>query len=228
MTIALIGCHSNGTPKILDASQEEAAAVDKVLDFYYGECHQSIGFDTKNGKKETYFQLTMKKSEMLEQYSDLLEMPASNIAYIFYSNLDKDKNEYTHIRVRIELEGGETYEGKYPVDQLALIERYIPVLGQVTTTMIEKDYAGLLQLFDDDVAKSLSAEQLNEYCSKYDTALGNPTMSQLQGFSYFQDEKSGKPLVHIAGVLGREKDSSPITLFLNAANGKVRTLKFEY
>jgi len=78
----------------------EVQAVQSVLDFYGGICNRHKGFNSENGETDTYFELEMSQSELIESYSNMLELPASNIAYLFYSNLNDEQDNYTHVKVK--------------------------------------------------------------------------------------------------------------------------------
>lgn len=226
LTVALISCGSS-EKSLISISEEESSAVGKVLEFYDGECHRSIGFESKNGVKEKYFELSMKKSQLIEQYAGMEEMPASNIAHIFYSNLKKDKSKYTHVRVSIERNKAEVFTKSFQVEQLELIDQYLPMLDKVTKGIREEDYESLIQLFDADRLESVTAEILKEYCGSYDEVYGLPIRSQINGFKALKDDKLGKELIYLIGALEREKQNSPIVLVLNAENGKVLRFLFE-
>ena len=206
----------------------EMQAVQSVLDFYGGICNRHKGFETKNGKTETYFELEMSKSKLIESYSDMLELPASNIAYLFYKNLNKEQDNYTYIKVKINLSNGQSSEYNYYADDLKEVEKLTPILQIVSKEIKEGDYDGLLSQFDEKIAANLSVEKLKSYCAPYDSAYGQIDQTQFQGFAFFQGEQDSKPLAHLAGIMIRKKGNTPISLFVDRKSEKVVTMKYKF
>jgi len=227
--ILLIGlittCGNVESPFITDT---EVDAVESVLSFYGGICNRSKGFEMKNGVTETYFELKMSRSELIESYIEVLEMPASNVAYLFYSNLKDEKENYTHIKVIIQLPDNELEEFYYSVKDLNEISKLTNTLHHLSDNIKSNDYDRLLSLFDDDIAVNMTNLQIEKYCAPYDSLYGKIIRTEFQGFRFFKDETSNTPLVHLAGIMLREKDNTPISIYINRNSKKISTLKYEF
>jgi hypothetical protein len=212
----------------VSVTDTEVKAVQSVLDFYGGICNRYKGIDFKNGTKETYFELEMSQSELIESYSNMLEMPASNIAYLFYSNLKDEQKNYTLVKVKINLTTGQSHEYSYSAPDLKEMERFTPVLQTVSEKIKAHDYNGLLSQFDTAIASNLTAEQLKIYCSPYDSAYGQVKQVYFQGYAYFEPENENRALVHLAGAMLREKKNTPISLSIDRKTKRVLTMKYEF
>lgn len=206
----------------------ETEAVQKVIDFYGGVCNIHKGFESENGKTKTYFELEVSQSKLIEHYADMLELPASNIAYIFYKNLRKEIDKYSYIKVTINLSSGHNSEYNYSLYKLNEIEELSPIMQSISENVKTKDFEGILSHFDNDIALNLTPEKLNAYCTPYDSAFGKVLRTEFQGFRFFKDEKSKKSMVHIAGIMVRENDNTPLSLFIDINNGKVNTMKYKF
>jgi hypothetical protein len=206
----------------------EVEAVQSVLDFYGGVCNRHKGFETKNGETKTYFELEMSKSELIESYSNMLELPASNIAHLFFSNLKNEQDNYSYVKVTINLSGGQSSEYNYTVDDLTELESLTSILQSVAKEIKTKNYRDLLSHFDTSIATTLTAEQLTSYCTPYDSAYGEINKTQFQGYAFFESEDDNRPLAHVAGIMIREKENTPISLFIDRESKKVITMKYEF
>lgn len=219
----LTGC--GGKPWSTDT---EVQAVQNVLNFYGGQCNRHKGFKKTSGEEtETYFELEMSGSELIEFYSDKLALPASNIAYIFYSSLNEEQANYTNVKVKINLADNKSHRYSYTASDLIEIEKSIPILQSVSENIKAKDYDLLDSQFDVEAFPDLTPSLIKSYCAPYDSAYGEIEKTQFQGFAFFESEGDKKPLVHIGGMMKREKNNVPISLIINRENLKVGVLKFE-
>ena len=209
-------------------SKKETSAVQEVLNFYGGICNRIKGFSHKNGETENYFKLEMSKSDLLEQYTSMLDIPASNIAYIFYKNLGDEKGKYTHIKVKINLNNGQDHEYKYSTKELKEIQSFEPILLNTPQKVKDQDYTGLIKTFDDSIAMNLTESQLRSLCSSVDSTYGDIKEIQFQGFAFANAESDGKPLIYLAGVMVREKENTQFSLFVNRKNKKLYNLKYKF
>lgn len=209
-------------------TETEAQAVQSVLEFYGGVCNRYKGFKSENGKTDTYFTLDMSESELIESYSNLLKLPASNIAYLFYSNLDDEQDNYTHVKVKINLSNGRSREFSYKAEDLKEIENLIPVLQIASEKIKSQDYKGLLSQFDKDIASTLSADQMKTYCTYYDSAYGKIDMTQFQGFAFFEGKDDNRPLARLAGIMIRENTNTPISFNIDRESRKIVTMKYGF
>ena len=222
LIVVFTACNNNGV------TEKEVQSVKKVLDFYGGVCNRIKGFSITNGVKEKYFELEMSKSELIESYSNMLEMPASNVAYLFYSNLGSEQSKYNQIKVKINLNNGKSFESAYPAAEIKEVENFIPVLNDVSLKIKLKDYKGLMLLFDTNLVSGLNENQLKSYCSPSDSAYGKIKETQFQGYAFFKSETDKREMVHLAGILVRQNNNTPISLFIDRKSKKILTMKFKF
>ena len=209
-------------------TKQEEKAVGVVLDFYGGICNRKKGFHSKNGSKETYFELEMSKSKIIEQFSSMLELPASNIAYLFYSNLKEEQDNYTEVHVTIKLTKGETYKFIYKSKDLKEIEKFTPILEEVSSKFKSQDIVGILSDFDKEIAKDIDVELFEKTCFKVDSAFGKINKTYFHGFMFTEFTEYKDPIVQLVGIMKREKQDIPLTLYINRKTKKLVSLKNEF
>lgn len=205
-------------------TQNEQNAVQEVLNFYGGICNRSKGFHTKNGNTETYFKLEMEKSALLESYSGLAELPASNIAYLFYSNLGNEQKNYTHIKVSIKFNNGGIEDFEFSAWRLKQIKEFIPILNSISDDVKYQRYNSLYSKFDPEIAIDLSSDQLKSFCFPQDSAYGLTKQYQFQGFAFFYDDNN-KPLIKLVNFMIREKANTPLIVVLDKKKKTLLTLQ---
>ena len=220
--------------KVVGVSDNEYNGVADAVNFYGGVCNRHKGFETKNGEKKTYFELEMKDSELLESYSQIIEMPSSNIAYLFYKNLGKEEKEkYSFVRVTIDFKNGENHQSDYYLEDLERLINNVDKIKYTTKLMINNDYSKLFSHFDKELAPDLTIEQLSTLCKQVDSQYGQIESVQFQGFSFFNvSEPTEKELLHLAGIHLRNGQNTPFSIFIDPNRGEneeyLNTLKFKF
>ena len=209
-------------------TKQEEKAVGVVLDFYGGICNRKKGFHSKNGSKETYFELEMSKSKIIEKFSSILELPASNIAYLFYSNLKEEQDNYTEVHVTIKLTKGETHKFIYNSKDLKEIEKFTPILEVVSSKIKSQDIVGLLTDFDKEIAKDIDVELFEKTCIKVDSAFGKINETYFHGFMFTEFTEYKDPIVQLVGIMKREKQDIPLSLYINRKTKKLVSIKNEF
>lgn len=213
---------------VVNPTDTEVNAVQKVLDFYGGVCKRGRGFSTDNGETQKYFNLEISQSKSLDGFSDMLELPASNIAYLFYSNLNDEQDNYTYIKVKIKLSNGQSHGYYYLVPELKEVETLTPLFKLTFEKIKVKDYPGLLSHFDEAVASDLTPELLEEFCTPNDSALGVVDTAHFHGFAFFERETDKKSMVVLGGILAREKGNTPLTILIGRESKKMEGFRYEF
>lgn len=221
LIVLLAGC------KNVIISENEEKAVDSVLKIYGGHCNSSKSFTKSTSGNSSHFTLEMSDSKVLEGLKQISELPASNIAYIFYTNLGGEKSKYTDIKVKIKFSGEQTSEFSYPVADIIKADRHKPVLMSVSDKIKAKDYNGLYTLFDTAAIPALTVDKLQGFCYQNDSAFGAIESTQFVGFSFFKSD-DGADMVTLGGVSKRGKGNMPLNIIVDRNSKKVMSLKFEF
>ncbi len=175
---------NNLAAKLLDIklTANEDKGVKEVLNYYGGVCEPSIGtsgnLNIKIGEIKTEsnktFTLKLSKSEIVEKLGKdfNLSLPASNVAYLFYKNLEEEKNNYSEIRVLIVLNDGTTETFTYPIDQLELVKVKMDIANKVVEFIKQKDYQGLKSIISKENPFSFDHEEFISVISEAELKLG--------------------------------------------------------
>jgi hypothetical protein len=209
---------------LVSITDNEDKGVKEILNFYGGYCKYSIGASasTEDGSKK-FFELELSKSEVIEKQAKAAQMPASNIAYLFYKNLKGEKSNYEEIRTVLIFEDGEKMTFKFPTKQLELVESRMNVVNKVVGLIKDKKFEELKPLLNDNKLVSYNKEELIKNLLLIDPQFGNVT----EGFRSFgfriNKEKDGMEILHISGAIIRDKQSNEFSVDLDL-NGKDDTV----
>jgi hypothetical protein len=210
------------------ATETELQAVNGVLEFYGGACKYHKGTVTKKGVTEKFFELEIRESKLIESFSNRLEIPASNIAYLFFSNLKDEQYNYTDVKVKLLINNGKTSAYSYPVGELKEIDQLIPILNRVSQLIKTQSYQALLLEFDTVPESSMTFKRLVDICSPIQFKYGLIERVQFQGCAFYERPVDKRPMVHVAGMMIRKKGNVPISLFIDRKSRKIVDLKFQF
>lgn len=235
-TAILVGCvdRKEGEEKtsllsnFISISDNEDKGVKEILEFYGGECEYSFGASASTDKgKLKYFELEMRKSSAIEKYSHVAQMPASNIAYLFYRNLKSEKNNYDEIHTVIKFADGSQVTFKYPVQELEIVSDRMPVVEKIIAKMKNKDFEGIKASLNDE---SLIKYDKNELVLNMEQL--EPSFGQVKEFvPYgFRIEEFGdnKRILHISGAVMRDKQNHEFSADFDLDAPKEELLRIEY
>lgn len=237
LTITSCGNRHEGEQKptllsnALSITDNEDKGVKEILDFYGGYCKYAIGASasTETGKKK-YFELELSKSDVIEEKAKVAQMPASNIAYLFYKNLNKEEREnYDEIHTVLIFADGEKMTFEYPREQLELVDQRIKVVNKVVGLIKEKNFEALRLMLNDTALVTYDKNELITNLAKVDPQFGNVT----EGFRPFgfriNKVKDGTDLLHISGAIIRDKQSNEfsVDLDLNGKDDNIYVLQYK-
>jgi len=210
-------------------TDNEDNGVKKILDFYGGYCKYAIGASasTDDGKKK-YFELELSKSHGLEKQRATPELIASNVAYIFLSNLKEERKNYDEIHAVLIFADGKKETFEFPVQQLQLVENRMVVVNKIVAVIKEKNFEALRPILVENRLFAYDKNQLIANLKIVDPRFGNVT----EGFRPFgfriNKTKYGAEIVHIAGAIIRDKQSNMLSVDLNLNGKDVKAYKLDY
>ena len=201
----------------ISITENEDSGVKEILDFYGGQCKYSYGVSVSTTKgKRKYFELIMSKSELLEKYAQFIEMPASNISYLFYKNLKEEKEKYDFIKVVIEFSDGEDIEFEFLRDELEIVSQKLEVLETVSELMKTAQYDRLFELFDEEHTSNISIQNIENASLQLDSLYGKIDVLQFQGFRFLNvGNVDAIGQLKLTSVQKREKQITPLTIVID-------------
>lgn len=223
--ILLIGILTACNSIVITKSEEKA--LGNVNEFYEGKCSWTKGITSVNGKTEKYIELTYSDSDIIKKFGDHQEFPASTIAYLFYSNLNKKENELTQINVKINQSSGKSYLYSYSIKELERAEQMSPIFLRTCELIKNHNYSHLLAKFDSSDT-TVSIEKLKNFCIEVDSLYGKIEFTQFQGFSHREGTQDKRHYMQFLGFMKREKETHPVTVYIDMRTYKIRKLNYDF
>lgn len=201
----------------------EKNSVQKVVNFYNGECKNFIGFESENTNVETYFELELSKSQLLEESPKKLKLHSGNIAYLFYSNLKTEKDKYDQIRVKIITENGNISNYNYSINEIKEIEKFITKLNNISELIKTEKYENIKKLFDKTI--KIKSIELKELFKNVENQFGLLKEYQFQGFEFMESDNFGEVIkFNIIQIM--EKANLNMTLIFNRKERNLLTIEY--
>jgi hypothetical protein len=177
----------------------------------------------KNLKK--FFELKLQGSQAVNQFEKVAQMPASNIAYHFFKNLDKESDRYNFIRSVIIFESGKEYTKEYTTEELKIVKSKMRLVEQIIDILKRKDYQSLEKNLNDSVVEYDKREIVNTI-KNADEQVGGILGFNLLGFRFIQYNQDAN-LLHISGVLKREKTNVNFSVDVNSGPDEIYLVRYE-
>ena len=200
---------------LVGITDNEDKGVKEILDYYGGQCKYAIGAtaSTESGSKK-YFELEMSKSDPFEKYAQIVEMPASNVAYLFYKNLKEEKTKYDEIHTVVIFNDGTKKTFVFDSKQLDLVVKAMPSVLKVVDILKSKNYSSLSPMLNDSTLMEYDKKGLISNIEKMDPQFGIIKEFIPYGFRT-KNLDNGKKVLHISGALMRDKQSNEFSVDLN-------------
>jgi hypothetical protein len=211
----------------ISITDNEDKGVKEILSFYGGQCEYSVGASasTADGKKK-YFELKLSKSDAIERFSNKIEMPASNIAFLFYKNLLEEKSNYDEIHSVIIFNDNTEKTFQYSLKKLELVSKRMQLANKVVELLTKKDYENLKSLLNSDFAQ-YDKNKLISNIIKYEPQFGDIKEFRPFGFR-INESKNGISLLHISGMLIREVKNTEFSIDVDLNSEKDEVLILQY
>jgi hypothetical protein len=217
----------------LSITDKEDKGIKEIIGMYGGECE--YGFSKSSGintETKNAFWLEVRKSEPIDNSKVRPELIGSNIAYLFYRNLEDEKKKYAEIKVKVKRTNGETFDFSYPTATLELVTARRAVVEKIYSYMKNRDFKSLsdhLQI-DPDIVQN-SKEEIVRNIEQAEIDFGAIKELVPYGFRFIQ-LNDGRELLYFAGILLREKedDKNPFVVLLDpkANDDKIYSLNYDF
>lgn len=212
----------------ISITDNEDKGVKEILEYYGGKCEYSVGASAStDGGKAKYFVLELSESQTIESYSKVAQMPASNMAYLFYKNLKDEKQNYNEIRTVIKLSNGEDISFNYSTDQLAIVEGRMPTVEKVVELIKTKQFQEIKPFLNDTSVAKYDKNELVTNMENVDTQFGEAIAFLPYGFR-FNEYENGKKYLHISGRISRDKQDHEFSADFDLGRPKDELLMIRY
>lgn len=214
--------------KVLTITENEDKGIKEILAFYGGTSKYSVGASAsiEDGVKK-FFEIELSGSTVVEKYEDRIKMTASNIAYIFFKNLNEQEiQKYSEIRVVL-LENGEKETYKFQTEKLKIVKKRMPIMDQVVQLIKDKNFDAIIPMLNNTIT-NYNKEELISKLKIVDPQFGNVTEGIRKfGFVTYKSE-IGKELIHISGIIVRDKQSNEFSIDLDLNSDKNEIYELDY
>jgi len=212
----------------LSLTENEDNGVKEILDYYGGRCEYSVGtkVSTSNGKVK-YFILDISSSPVIEGYADVSEMPASNVAYLFYRNLKEEKDNYDEIHVKLQIKEDIVVEFVFPKSELEIVDSRIPSMLKIVDLIKTKDFEAITPYLNDTSEYSYDKNELVQSIRAADDQFGAVKDFMPFGFR-IREQESGISILHISGIIFREKQDHEFSADFDLSKPKDELLMIQY
>jgi hypothetical protein len=213
----------------VNITDNENNGIQEIIKFYGGQCKYGLGvIISTNESKKKYFKLEITGGNVIDRYSSNSEMPASNIAYLFYRNLKDEKNNYDEIHTILIFNDGAKAINSYSKDTLEIVDRKMKVVNKVVDLLKSKNFEGIRQILNPDTAHiHYSKDELISNLSKHDTLFNNIKVIVPWGFR-FDKFSDGYTKLHISAILTRDKQNCAFSVDFDPTSTKDDILLLDF
>ena len=211
----------------MSITDNEDAGVKEILDYYGGYCKYAVGVSasTKDGNKK-YFELEMSQSDAIEELSDKIEMPASNIAYLFYKNLKEENENYDEIHSVIIFKDGTKKTFEYSTEQLGKVNNRMKTVNKVVELINSNDFLTLKSMLNIEFVE-YDKDELITNLENMNPKFGKVTEFNPYGFR-INKTKNGTEILHVSGAMIRELQNNAFSVDLNLNSDKEEIYLLQY
>jgi hypothetical protein len=212
---------------LVSITDNEDKGIKEIIAFYGGQCE--YGFEKNVSGSETNFWLKFSKSAAVDKLAKTPELPGSNIAYLFYKNLDKEKNNYNQIQTELVFSDGHSQKFSYPVAQLEKVKEKIRLIGKVVALIKDQNFTVLKNYLKVDTALfNYDKDLILSNLQKAESEFGNIKQFIPYGFT-FSKADNGKEILHVAGLIQRDQQSNYFSVNLdpNTSQDEIYSLNYK-
>lgn len=215
---------------LVSTSDNEDKGIKEIISFYGGQCEYGVEKKVHTHKEnETNFWLKFSKSAAIDSFAKIAELPGSNIAYIFYKNLDKEKSNYNQIQSELIFGDGETMKFSYTIAELEKVKAKIQLVDKIVNLIKNKNFKDIKNYLNVDTTLfKYDKDQLISNLQKAELEFGNASEFIPYGFK-FSKANNGKEILHISGLIKRDKQSNYFSINLdpNSVKDEVYLLNYQ-
>jgi hypothetical protein len=201
---------------LISISNNEDRGIKEMIRFYGGQCEYGIQkkASTSDGIKTTFW-LKFTKSAYIDTFSRIPELPVSNIAYIFYKNLEKEKESYNQIQSEVVFGNGSSYKADYSIADLEKVKIKMELVNKIVAILKTHSFIELRKFINIDT--SIANYDPVELISKLERT--EPTFGAIKQFIPYGFKLStlenNKRVLHISGLIKRETGGTYFNINLN-------------
>lgn len=213
---------------LISTTKNENKGIDEILEFYGGQCKYAVGTSASTDKGVIkYFELEVSQSEVIEKYANIAQMPASNVAYLFFDNLQADNNGYDEIHTVLVFNDGEKMKFTFPTNELQTVKERIESIEKIVEHIKTGNFEAIKPMLNPNSILKYDKDELITNMAKVDSGFGE--VKEFLPYGYrINNTQTGKDILHISGVLVREIQSHEFSADIDLNAPKNEVLRIQY
>jgi hypothetical protein len=197
--------------RFVEITDNEDKGIKEVLALYGGYCEYSFGqsFSTDDGRSK-YFELKVSESQLIEDYKANPQFIASNVAYLFYKNLEDEIENYKAIHVIIKFEDESSVEFEIQSKELEIVHSKMPLVLNSVELIKQKEFNTLASKISPEVY-SINQESFANRLTEVDPQFGEVQDFVTFGYQFYRTETDVE-LLRISGIILRDIQNSQFSV----------------
>lgn len=222
-------CMPNLERRTLTANEDKG--IKESIAFYGGQCEYGIKktVSTKEKENGTTFWINFSKSAVIDSLEEMAELPGSNIAYLFYKNLNQEeRSRFINIKSELVFSDKTSSEFIYTVDKLEKVKSKVPLAEKIVELIKAKKFDDLRAYVNADTALvDYKIDTLIANLRKIELKAGKIERFILYGFK-FHKAANGREILRLAGLIKREGRNHYFTVLLDPNTPKEEVYSLNY
>jgi hypothetical protein len=206
-SLTLQSC-SNAQNTVPQSNEDEKNAVEHAMRFFGGKAIHMPFISKVNGNNTLNFEIQIvNNSQNINDFNEMLALPASGIAYMFYDKLI-EKDKFQNVRVVIN-SNQKKHEYTIPVKDLKTAHSKMTAANLITDYIKQRDYNKLASQIDTSLVGNQKEMLLGVIKEKIEK-VGDVQKFVFLGFRL--DKLNEIDVVHLSGILQGIKDNTPYSI----------------
>ena len=222
LSIFFVGCF--GESKM----QEISEILKKIGAEYETNITYEIGKRFKFDKATKYIKIKVQLNDILKQYKDKYDLPASYIAV----NFSKQMKNYKYDEINIEFYDHDkmVFNKAFSNTYLDKIISKLKVFDKINNLVISREYDKIYDLFDSKYMKNFDKKKFVELFNNLDNDYGKPVNVVIHGLVYGKEKFENKNFSYIASIeiIGREKRGTKFSIVVDELSNKIISIQFDW
>jgi len=207
----------------------EDRGIKEITGFYGGDCTYSQGKTPSKTGAIRYFKLQVTNSSALDKVENIAPLSTANIAITFYNSLERERMNFDEIQSVILFSDGKKVENHFSAKSLDQVLMKMSTVLKVIGYLKEKNYDSLSSVIDDKNGLTVfNKKALIKEIKSADDTLGNIKEFVPYGFAFFKTKDQKRNILHISGVIVRDKLNNEFSVDIDADSDKEQVLMISY
>lgn len=168
------------------------------------------------------------QGKVFKEYGKMLEIPASNIALMFYDFLPPANRKFKSLSVQISKGKGAIEKFDFQADELNALISFVIPFHRVMLDIQDRHYHSLSEKFDKDIVQDASPEIVHQRLYELDSTYRTVDAITVHGFIRERSKDGKEEIIKCYGVLHYIKQPIQLQVVYRKSNMKIVMLGFDW